>query len=271
MNNTPSNWTPDTLWQQLRQEANHIAATEPVLTSYVHNALLHHATLPEAVSFHLAQLLDSNTTPALLLRGVFLDILLQTTHIIEQLCQDLVACYERDAACDHYLMPLLYFKGFQALQTYRLAHALWLQDRKTLALHIQHRMSEVFCVDIHPAARIGAGILVDHATGVVIGETAVIGDNVSMLHAVTLGGSGTQHTGARHPVIRHGVLLSTGAKVLGPVDIGAGAKIGAGSVVLQNVPAHSTAAGVPARIIGAPTVDEPARDMDHQLGDTPDD
>lgn len=269
--NTTTHWTPDTLWQQLRQEATDIATREPVLANHVHHTLLHHHTLAEAVSFHLAHLLDSNTTPALLLREVFLNTLQQSPHILEQLCQDLVACYERDAACDHYLMPLLYFKGFQALQTYRLAHALWQQGRQLLALHLQHRMSEVFCVDIHPAARIGAGILIDHATGVVIGETAVIEDNVSMLHAVTLGGSGTQHDGVRHPAIRHGVLLSTGAKILGPVEIGEGAKIGAGSVVLHNVPAHSTAAGVPARIRGGLAAAEPALNMDHQLEDSPDD
>lgn len=270
MRTSPSGNTPDTLWNTLREEAVRVAAEEPVLASYIHGTILHHNTLAEAVSFHLANLLDSTTTPALLLRDIFLDVINQSPVIIQQLCRDIDAYYERDAACDHYLMPLLYFKGFHALQAYRIAHALWNQKRQVLALHIQHRMSEAFTVDIHPAARIGAGIMIDHATGVVIGETAVIEDNVSMLHAVTLGGSGIQRGCVRHPHIHQGVLLSAGAKVLGPVEIGEGAKIGAGSVVLQDIPAHSTAAGVPARIIGKPAVDEPALDMDHRLGENTD-
>ncbi len=259
--------SPDTLWQILRDEARAIAAQEPVLASSVHSIILHHQTLAEAISFHLANLLDSTAAPALLLREVCLDAMRSDTLILGNLCRDIIAYYERDAACDHYLMPVLYFKGFHALQAYRVAHWLWQQERKSLALHFQSRMSEVFAVDIHPAACIGGGIMIDHATGVVIGETAVIEDDVSMLHAVTLGGSGKQRGCDRHPKIRRGVLLSAGAKILGPVEIGEGAKIGAGSVVLADVPAHSTAAGVPARIIGKPSAEQPALDMDHKLGD----
>lgn len=262
---TPHN--PDDIWQVLRQEAQSVAASELVLASYVHSVILNHKSLTEAISFHLAQLLDSSTTPALLLREVCNEALDNDPAILQNLCKDIVACYERDAACDQYLMPVLYFKGFHALQSYRVAHWLWQQGRRMLALHFQSRMSEVFTVDIHPAARIGGGILVDHATGVVIGETAIVEDNVSMLHEVTLGGSGTQRGCRRHPWIRQGVLLSAGAKVLGPVEIGEGAKIGGGSVVLTDVPPHSTAAGVPARILGRPAVDQPALDMDHKLGD----
>ncbi|HNE26377.1 MAG TPA: serine O-acetyltransferase, partial [Pseudomonadales bacterium] len=181
---------PDVLWQTLRSEAQTIAASEPVLASYVHSVVLRHHNLLEVMSFHLARLLDSTAAPALLLREVCAEAFHEEPAIIQQVSRDMVACYERDAACDHYLMPLLYFKGFHALQSYRVAHWLWQQGRRMLALHIQSRMSEVFAVDIHPAAVIGSGILMDHATGVVIGETAVIEDDVSMLHEVTLGGSG---------------------------------------------------------------------------------
>lgn len=262
---------PDTLWQILQREAQVVAAQEPVLASYIHGTILHHQNLVDAISFHLANLLDSSPAPALLLREVFLDALQHDPTIIRRICRDIIACYERDAACDHYLMPLLYFKGFHALQSYRVAHWLWQQDRRMLALHIQSRMSEVFAVDIHPAAVIGGGIMMDHATGVVIGETAVIEDDVSMLHEVTLGGSGIARGCRRHPLIRRGVLLAAGAKVLGPVEIGEGAKIGGGSVVLTDIPPHSTAAGVPARVVGRPAAEQPALDMDQKLGDTSED
>ncbi|MEZ5538892.1 MAG: serine O-acetyltransferase [Pseudomonadales bacterium] len=255
----------DALWQVLREEAQTIAASEPVLASYIHSTILHHRNLAEAISFHLARLLDSAAAPALLLREVCAEALEQNPEILQQICRDIVACYERDAACDHYLMPLLYFKGFQALQSYRIAHWLWRNDRRLLALHIQSRMSEVFAVDIHPAAVIGCGILMDHATGVVIGETAIVEDDVSMLHEVTLGGSGLARGCRRHPIIRRGVLLATGAKILGPIEIGAGAKIGGGSVVLTDIPAHTTAAGVPAKVVGAAKVTQPALEMDQAL------
>lgn len=258
---------PDRLWQTLRHEAESVAAREPVLSSYIHSVILHHHSLAEAMAFHLANLLDSSSVPALLLREVCLEVFSSDEQILQKLCRDIIACYERDAACDHYLMPVLYFKGFHALQAYRVAHCLWLQGRTLLALHIQSRMSEVFAVDIHPAAVIGGGIMIDHATGVVIGETAVVEDDVSMLHEVTLGGSGIARGCRRHPLIRRGVLLATGAKVLGPVEIGEGAKIGGGSVVLADVPPHSTAAGVPARVIGRPREQQPALDMDQELGD----
>lgn len=258
---------PDALWQILRREAQEVAVQEGVLASYIHSTILHHQSLIEAISFHLANLLDSGTASALMLREVFSDVLHHDPLIIRNVCRDVVACYERDAACDHYLMPLLYFKGFHALQSYRIAHCLWQQNRRMLALHIQNRMSEVFTVDIHPAAVIGGGIMMDHATGIVIGETAVIEDDVSMLHEVTLGGSGIARGCRRHPLIRRGVLLAAGAKVLGPVEIGEGAKIGGGSVVLMDIPPHSTAAGVPARIVGRPAVEQPALDMDQKLGD----
>lgn len=261
----------DALWQLLRREAQQVVAQEAMLASYIHTTVLSHNNLRDAISFHLANLLDSSTAPALLLREVCLDALQQDPAIMDNLCRDIVACYERDAACEYYLMPVLYFKGFHALQSYRIAHWLWRQDRKILALHFQNRMSEVFAVDIHPAAVIGGGIMIDHATGVVIGETAVIEDEVSMLHEVTLGGSGIARGCRRHPLVRRGVLLAAGAKVLGPVEIGEGAKIGGGSVVLSDVPPHTTAAGVPARVVGRPVAEQPALDMDQKLGDATED
>ena len=179
---------------------------------------------------------------------------------------DLKAVFERDPACKSYVQPFLFFKGFQALQTYRVAHWLWRNGRQTLALYLQSRMSEIFQVDIHPAAKIGVGIFFDHGTGIVIGETAVVGDDVSMLHGVTLGGTGAER-GDRHPKIGKGVLLGAGSKVLGNITVGEYAKIASGSVVLKPVPAHCTAAGVPARLVNCPTCDEPARTMDHTLAD----
>jgi serine O-acetyltransferase len=160
--------------------------------------------------------------------------------------------------------PFLYFKGFHALQTHRIGHWLWNHGRESLALFFQNQMSVEFGVDIHPAARLGHGIMLDHATGVVIGETAVVGNNVSILQSVTLGGTGKDE-GDRHPKIGDGVLISAGAKILGNIRVGDGAKVGAGSVVLENVPAHTTVAGVPARIVGRPSSDQPALEMDHDF------
>jgi serine O-acetyltransferase len=186
--------------------------------------------------------------------------------ILIQVEADLRAVFERDPACKGYLQPFLFFKGFQALQTYRVAHWLWSQGRETLAFYLQSRSSELFQVDIHPAAQIGAGVFIDHGTGVTIGETAVVGDDVSMLHGVTLGGTSAEG-GDRHPKIGKGVLLGAGAKVIGNIAIGDYAKIAAGSVVLKPVPAGCTAAGVPARLVNCPTCEEPARSMDQTLGD----
>jgi serine O-acetyltransferase len=188
--------------------------------------------------------------------------------IAESVRADLRAVKERDPATETFSQPFLYFKGFQALQAYRIAHWLWEGDRKPLALFLQNRISQVFAVDIHPAARMGHGILIDHGTGVVIGETAVVENDVSMLHEVTLGGTGKE-TGDRHPKVREGVLIGAGAKILGNVVIGKRAKVGAGSVVLSNVPPHCTAAGVPARIVGCPQEEEPALAMNHGLPDNP--
>jgi serine O-acetyltransferase len=184
--------------------------------------------------------------------------------IREAIRNDLKAVVERDSACHELYIPFLYFKGFHSLQTHRVAHWLWTHGRESLALFFQNRMSTEFGVDIHPAARLGSGIMLDHATGLVIGETAVVGDNVSILQSVTLGGTGKDE-GDRHPKIGDGVLISAGAKILGNIRVGAGAKVGAGSVVLEDVPEHTTVAGVPAKIVGKPLSDQPALDMDHDF------
>ncbi len=254
----------DEVWQEIRQEAKALSLSEPILASFYHANILNHTAMPQAVSFYLASLLATDAVPAMVLREVFLQILADNTVVVEDLCRDLAAHRERDPACDQYAMPFLYFKGFQALQSYRLAHWLWQRQRQTMALYIQNQASEVFAVDIHPAAQLGSGIMIDHATGVVIGETAIMEDNVSLLHEVTLGGSGTADE-QRHPAIRHGVLISAGAKILGNIEIGACAKIGAGSVVLASVEPHRTAVGVPARSIGGANSNEPALDMDHNI------
>lgn len=254
----------DDVWPLIRSEAQAASALEPMLASYYHASILNHATFAAAISFHLAMKLDSQTMPALVIREVFETAMAADPTIELAMRADILAHRERDPACSQYFMPFLFFKGYHALQSYRAAHWLWRQGRECLALFLQNRISQVFDVDIHPGARIGRGVMIDHATGVVIGETVVVEDNVSMLHGVTLGGSGCGK-GDRHPKIRAGVLIGVGAKILGNIDIGEGAKIGAGSVVLEAVAAHTTVAGVPAKLIGRPRGDEPSRDMDHHL------
>ncbi len=255
------NTNHDEIWEAIRKEALMQTEQEPVLASFFHAVILSHRSLEDALSFHLASKLASATLGELSMRDLIQVALNAGEEIGVQCRRDLQAVLERDPACKGYFMVLLYFKGFQALQSYRVAHHYWRQGRESLALFLQSRIAEAFAVDIHPAARIGAGILIDHATGVVIGETAVVEDNVSMLHEVTLGGTGKQG-GDRHPKVRSGVLIGAGAKILGNIEIGEGARIGAGSVVLQSVPAHTTAAGVPARIVNGVGAQVPAREMD---------
>lgn len=254
----------DPVWQQIREETLREASREPILASFLHATILNHSSLESALSFHLANKLDSPTAPAMLLREVMEEAFEKDPEIGLAIRADLNAVKDRDSACDELSTPLLYFKGFHALQAYRVAHWLWRNDRQSLALFFQNRISMVFGVDVHPAARIGKGIMFDHATGLVIGETCVIGNNVSIMQSVTLGGTGKEH-GDRHPKVGDGVLISCGAKILGNISIGEGAKVGAGSVVLDAVPAHSTVAGVPAKVVGRPVTDSPALDMNHQL------
>lgn len=259
----------DPLWQSIREEIAGDVEREPILASFLHATVLNHKSLEDALAFLLAGKLECSALPAMLVRELIADALEASPGIGQSIRADIRATRDRDPAAKGFSEPFLYFKGFHALQTHRVAHFLWQQGRKSLALFLQNRTSEVFGVDIHPAARVGNGILIDHATSVVIGETAVIEDNVSILHEVTLGGTGKAE-GDRHPKVRHGVLIGAGAKILGNVEVGRGAKVGAGSVVLEDVPPHCTVAGVPAQIIGTPNVDEPALEMDHRLPCNPD-
>jgi serine O-acetyltransferase len=252
------------LWKIIVDEVTEQAENEPELVTYFHDAILSHHSLETALAYNLALKLDSNILSSITISQVFTEALMSDSGITDKICMDLAAYVERDPACDRYSLPLLYFKGFHALQIHRIAHWLWNHDRESLALYLQNRVSEVFAVDIHPAAQIGGGIMIDHATGLVVGETTVIGDNVSMLHSVTLGGTGAE-AGDRHPKIHCGVLIAAGAKILGNIEVGEGAKIGAGSLVLEPVPAHTTVAGVPAEIVGHPTEAEPAREMDQRI------
>lgn len=254
------------VWAALRNEAEHTARTEPALASLVNAVILSHDNLGDALSYQLAHKLGDQELRAMSLRELAIEAYRASPNLVDTAEADLKAVYERDPACKGYVQPFLFFKGFQALQTQRIAHWLWGQGRETMAFYLQSRMSEIFQVDIHPATQIGSGVFIDHGTGIVIGETAVIGDDVSLLQGVTLGGTGAER-GDRHPKIGRGVLLGAGAKVLGNIQIGDYAKVASGSVVLKPVPAHCTAAGVPARLVNCPTGEEPARSMDHTLAD----
>ncbi|EYU27426.1 hypothetical protein ABFS82_13G159500 [Erythranthe guttata] len=239
----------DDLWRRMKEEATSDADQEPILSNYYFNSISSHDSMASALANHLSMKLSNSSLPSGTLHDLFLGVLAEDREIMAAAADDLRAVKERDPACISYVHCFLNFKGFLACEAHRIAHNLWCGGRKILALVIQNRVSEVFAVDIHPGARIGRGILLDHATGVVIGETAVIGDNVSILHNVTLGGTG-KASGDRHPKIGDGVLIGAGTCVLGSVGIGDGAKIGAGSVVLKRVPARTTAVGNPARLIG---------------------
>ncbi|TDO96436.1 serine O-acetyltransferase [Marinomonas balearica] len=259
------NVTSDNLWRSLQDEAKLLSQEEPILASYFNTTILRHNSLASALSFLLASKLDSTSIPAMVLREVFEEAMTASnSDIVRHVEKDIISINERDPASDGYTTPLLFFKGFHALQSYRVAHWLWTENRKTLALYIQSQVSMIFGVDIHPAAKLGCGILLDHATGLVVGETCVIEDNVSILQSVTLGGTGKEH-GDRHPKIRSGVLIGAGAKILGNIEVGEGAKVGAGSVVLEPVQAHTTVAGVPAKAVGRNKESEPSRAMDHSI------
>jgi serine O-acetyltransferase len=251
----------DPVWTRLRQDVFVTAKTEPMLAGYLHDTVLKHGSLEASISYFLAGKLASAYLTTTSLRDVFYEALTSSEDISEAIRRDLQAVLERDPAAKSLALPYLNFKGFQALQSYRVAHWLWGQERHHLALYLQSRISEAFDVDIHPAARIGKGILIDHGTSVVIGETAVVGDDVSMLHEVTLGGTGKE-SGDRHPKVGNGVLIGAGAKILGNIRIGDGSKIAAGSIVLNEVPPHSTVAGIPARVVGKPKFAEPGKQMD---------
>jgi len=254
----------DPVWDRLRSEAEVLIAEEPALASLALSAVLHQPSLDEAVAHRVASRLDHPALAADIIEQTFHEAFADDPALGEAFRADIGAVMDRDPACTRALEPLLYFKGFHAIQTYRLAHWLWSRNRQDFALYLQSRSSEVFQTDIHPAARIGRGIFLDHATGLVVGSTAVIEDNVSMLQNVTLGGTGKER-GDRHPKIRHGVLIGAGAKILGNIEVGHCARVAAGSVVLHPVPANATVAGVPAKVIGSAGCAEPSRSMDHFL------
>jgi serine O-acetyltransferase len=256
--------TVDPVWNRLRQEAEAMVRAEPALASFALTAILNHPSLEAAVVHRVASRLGHPALPADLIAQTFLAAIEEEPAIGDAFRADIVAVVDRDPACTRIAEPVLYFKGFHAIQTHRLAHWLWSRGRQDFALYLQSRSSEVFQTDIHPAARIGRGIFLDHATGLVVGSTAVIEDNVSMLQDVTLGGTGKER-GDRHPKIRRGVLLGAGAKILGNIEVGQCARVAAGSVVLQPVPRNTTVAGVPARVVGAAGCAEPARSMDQIL------
>lgn len=260
-------WLAADVWQSILSEARLAASQQPDMGSYFYASILSHKDFENAISFLLASRLENAEVPAMMLRAVMLEVMQDKPKIVLAMLADLMAHYERDAACDQTMLPLLYFKGFHALQAHRIAHQLWLAGRKTLAVFLQHRVNELFDVDIHPAAVFGKGIMLDHATGIVVGETSVVGDDVSFLHGVTLGGSGAER-GDRHPKIGNGVLLSAGAKLLGNIEVGENARVGAGSLVLSDVAANSTVAGVPAKKVGTVRQTMPSLDMDHRINES---
>jgi serine O-acetyltransferase len=254
----------DPIWARIRNEAEVVVRQEPQLASFIYASLLEHDTLAGAVVQRISDRLDHPVMTGAVIQQAFLDAIQDAPEISDAFRADIVATYDRDPATTRFIEPVLYYKGFHAIQTYRLAHWLWGKHRKDFAFYLQSRSSAVFQTDIHPAAKIGRGIFLDHATGLVVGETAVIDDDVSMLHGVTLGGTGNEK-GDRHPKIRKGVMIGAGAKILGNIEIGHCARVAAGSVVIKAVPNNVTVAGVPARVVGEAGCAEPSRTMDQML------
>lgn len=254
----------DAHWSEIRLRAREIVAREPALETLLNQTVLDRESFAECLTYRLTRKLVNHAASVEVLHETFMDAFLHSPVILQHVACDMIAVNDRDPACPDVLTPLLYFKGLQALVCYRVAHYLWNEGRTEFALYLQSLISETFAVDIHPAAKIGCGILLDHATGFVAGETAVIESDVSILHEVTLGGTGKDR-GDRHPKVRSGVLLGAGAKILGNVEIGEGAKVGAGSVVLKDVPPHTSVAGVPAQVIGKASEVSPALGMCQQF------
>lgn len=256
------------IWPSLRAEAEKVASTEKILAKVLSEYVLERSSLADALSWRLSSRLAKGSVPESDLRELIEDCFSNSEQSLQSVVRDLEAVKQRDPACNDLLSPFMYFKGFQALCAHRVGHQLWLQDRKQLALYLQSLVALVYSVDIHPAAVIGKGILLDHATGFVAGETCVIEDDVSILHEVTLGGTGKER-GNRHPKIRSGVLIGAGAKILGNVEVGQGARVGASSVVLADVPESSSVAGVPAKVVGKLVHEElPFLGMDHSIEDS---
>ena len=258
--------TVDPVWERIRSEAQDAIRGEPLLGGLIHSSLLHHATMERALAYRFSVKLASSEMSEQILREIADEAYSAAPDLGQAGRADVMAVYDRDPACHRFIQPMLYFKGFQAIQAYRVGHWLWLNGRRDMAYFVQMRVSEVFGVDIHPAAKVGQGIMIDHAHSIVIGETAVVGNNVSMLHSVTLGGTGKED-GDRHPKIEDGVMIGAGAKVLGNITIGYCSRIAAGSVVLHDVPHNSTVAGVPAKVIGTAGCSQPSVTMDQLIND----
>ncbi len=258
----------DPVLARLTVEAEEVIRREPELAGFMYSTILNHDTLESAVIHRVAARLSHQDVPGDLIRQAYADVVAGDPAFADAFHADLIAVVDRDPACTRLIEPILYFKGFHAIQAHRLSHALWKAGRHDFAFYLQSRSSAVFQTDIHPAARIGKGVFLDHATGLVVGSTALIEDNVSMLQDVTLGGTGKE-VGDRHPKVRHGVLIGAGAKILGNIEVGHCARIAAGSVVLHPVPNNKTVAGVPARIVGEAGCAEPARTMDQILAAKP--
>ncbi|WP_432294741.1 serine O-acetyltransferase [Rhizobium panacihumi] len=249
------------VWATLRREAQAVLENDPRLARAMKLNVLDHETFAHGLAHRLSETFANNAVDGDLLTSLSLDVFDASPEILRHAILDLQAVYDRDPSTSELLVPFLYFKGFLALQGHRIAHWLWHNDKRHMARHIQSRSCDFLSIDIHPAARMGSGIMLDHGNGLVIGETAVVEDDVSILQDVTLGGTG-KDTGDRHPKIRRGALIGAGAKILGNIEIGVGAKVGAGSVVVSAVAAHSSVAGVPARIVGKPKSDLPGISME---------
>src|SRR3954471_4204440 len=258
----------DPIWTALRQQAEAMAGREPTLAGFVHATILQHDRMEQALSYHLARKLGGEDLSPLAIREMF-DQIAEEEGFGAARRAELSAVFERDPACHSYLDAFLFYKGFHALESFRVSHWLWNKGRKAMALFMQSRISQLFAVDVHPAAKIGRGIMFDHATGIVIGETAVVEDDVSIMQDVTLGGTGKE-SGDRHPKIRRGVLLSLGAKILGNIEVGEYSRVGAGSVVLKSVPPHCTAVGVPAKLVNCDCGENPSQQMNHFIEELPD-
>lgn len=254
----------DPVWAALRDEATEAVENEPALSGFIYKTVLSHHRLEEAVTYRLSQRLKDSDVDQALIQQAFEDVLEEAPELGPIFRADLAAVLSRDPACHRHLEPLLYYKGFQALETHRFAHELWKMGRRDFALYLQSQASKVFSIDIHPAAKIGQGIMFDHGTGIVIGETSEIGDNSSILHGVTLGGTGNEEAD-RHPKIGSNVLVGAGAKILGNITVGCCARVASGSVVLKDVPHDMTVAGVPAKVVGPAGCAEPARSMNQMF------
>jgi serine O-acetyltransferase len=254
----------DPVWSRIREEADAVTRREPELATFMFENILHHDTLEAAVIHRVSERLGNADVSGDLIRQAYGDALEDQPVLGEIFRADIVAVVDRDPATLRFLEPVLYYKGFHAIQTHRLAHWLLGKGRRDFALYLQSRSSAVFQCDINPAAKIGRGIFLDHATGLVVGETAEIDDDVSILHDVTLGGTGKENED-RHPKIRHGVMIGAGAKILGNIEVGHCARIAAGSVVIKPVPHNTTVAGVPAKVVGEAGCPEPSRVMDQML------